>query len=142
MPSATVTCGQCRQFLVLDETLSGSIYPCPRCGNEVQVPGVEKRSIPTVNRTKPTPPEHECNRIVAFLLAFFLGAFGAHKFYLGRTSIGLFYLMLTFFGPLLLFIPNLMVVTISFLESLFYLSCPNDKELTRRYGPSGTAHQI
>jgi predicted RNA-binding Zn-ribbon protein involved in translation (DUF1610 family) len=98
MPSATVTCGQCRQFLVLDETLSGSIYPCPRCGNEVQVPGVEKRSIPTVNRTKPTPPEHECNRIVAFLLAFFLGAFGAHKFYLGRTSIGLFYLMLTFFA--------------------------------------------
>jgi TM2 domain-containing membrane protein YozV len=125
---------------VVDESLCGSIYSCPRCGNGVQVPGVESRSVPTINRTKQIPPEHECNRVVAFLLAFFLGAFGAHKFYLGRTSIGLFYLMLTFFGPLLLFIPNLMVLTVSFFESLFYLACPNDRELTKRYGPSGTGH--
>jgi len=33
------------------------------------------------------------NKLVAILLAFFLGGFGIHKFYLGRTTAGVFYLL-------------------------------------------------
>ncbi len=33
------------------------------------------------------------NRIIAALFAFFLGGFGAHKFYLGQTGWGILYLV-------------------------------------------------
>ncbi len=33
------------------------------------------------------------NKITAALLAFFLGGFGAHKFYLGETTQGILYLL-------------------------------------------------
>ncbi|MDR1600454.1 MAG: TM2 domain-containing protein [Oscillospiraceae bacterium] len=33
-----------------------------------------------------------CNRWVAFALCFFLGAFGAHRFYVGKVGTGLLYL--------------------------------------------------
>lgn len=48
---------------------------CPRCG------------APQAN------VESRKNRIVAFLLALFLGGLGAHKFYLGRTGWGVTYLI-------------------------------------------------
>lgn len=35
-------------------------------------------------------------RIVAALLAFFLGSFGVHKFYLGDTKWGIIYIVATF----------------------------------------------
>lgn len=34
-------------------------------------------------------------KIVAFLLAFFLGGFGVHNFYLGKTGMGIAQLVLT-----------------------------------------------
>lgn len=52
------------------------------------------------------------SRIVAALLAFFLGAFGIHKFYLGQTGWGVVYLLLCW-----TFIPTL----ISLIESVLYL---------------------
>jgi len=33
------------------------------------------------------------NKITAAILAFFLGGFGVHKFYLGRTGAGILYLV-------------------------------------------------
>lgn len=33
-----------------------------------------------------------CDKWVAFLLCFFLGYFGAHKFYEGKTGMGVLYL--------------------------------------------------
>lgn len=35
-------------------------------------------------------------RLISILLAFFLGGFGIHKFYLGRTRAGIIQLLLTF----------------------------------------------
>jgi TM2 domain-containing membrane protein YozV len=46
----------------------------------------------------------------AILLAFFLGSFGAHRFYLGETGMGLLYLIFCW-----TFIPHL----ISFVECFF-----------------------
>lgn len=64
------------------------------------------------------------NRIVAALLAFFLGGFGAHKFYLGRIGWGIIYLLLCW-----TFIPSI----VAFIEFIIYL-CTSDEEFTRKYG--------
>jgi TM2 domain-containing membrane protein YozV len=64
------------------------------------------------------------NRIVAALLAFFLGGFGAHKFYLGRIGWGILYLL--FFWTL---IPGI----IAFVEFIIYL-CTSDEDFARKYG--------
>jgi TM2 domain-containing membrane protein YozV len=39
--------------------------------------------------------EQESKRMIAALLAFFLGAFGVHKFYLGYTKAGVIQLVLS-----------------------------------------------
>lgn len=49
------------------------------------------------------------SKVIALLLAFFLGSFGAHNFYLGRKGIGLTQLILTIVGY------ALVVVLIGFL---------------------------
>ncbi len=58
------------------------------------------------------PLGHEKNRIVAFLLAFFLGGLGFHKFYLGRTGWGILYLI---------FFWTLIPAFVAFIESILYL---------------------
>lgn len=40
-------------------------------------------------------PTHDRNKYVAAVLAFFLGVFGIHRFYLGRTGSGIVMLVLT-----------------------------------------------
>lgn len=66
----------------------------------------------------------EKNRIVAAILAFFLGGFGVHKFYLGRIGWGVLYLV--FFWT---FIPAF----VAFIEFIIYL-CTSDEDFARKYG--------
>lgn len=63
------------------------------------------------------------SRISAALFAFFLGGFGAHKFYLGQTGKGVLYLL--FFWTL---IPSILAF-ISFVRFL----CMSDGEFAQRY---------
>lgn len=63
------------------------------------------------------------NRIVAALLAIFLGTFGIHKFYLGRPIQGIIYLL--FFWT---FLPGL----IGFFEGIIYLLM-SDKSFEGKY---------
>lgn len=64
------------------------------------------------------------SRIAAALLAFFLGGFGVHKFYLGRVGWGIIYLI--FFWT---FIPAI----IAFIEFIIYL-CTSDEDFAKKYG--------
>ena len=64
------------------------------------------------------------NRIVAALLAFFLGGFGAHKFYLGQIGWGVAYLLFCW-----TFIPSI----VALIEFIIYL-CTSDEDFARKYG--------
>lgn len=78
----------------------------------------------------PPPPReivNDRNRIVAALLAFFLGTLGIHRFYLGRTGSGIVMLVLsiTVFG-LLITGPWALIDTIRYLIM-------SDREFAGRY---------
>ena len=60
------------------------------------------------------------DKIVAALLAFFLGGLGIHKFYLGKTTAGVIMLVCGTLG-LLLIIPALVIYLIAFIEFIIYL---------------------
>jgi TM2 domain-containing membrane protein YozV len=55
------------------------------------------------------------NKIAAALLAFFLGSFGVHKFYLGKTGWGLVYLLFcwTFIPGFVAFIESVLLLFMS-----------------------------
>jgi len=65
----------------------------------------EEGEVLVINTTKMK------DKTVAVLLAFFLGGLGVHKFYLGRTMAGLFYLLFfwTFIPSLLAFVDFLIL---------------------------------
>ncbi|KAF1020420.1 MAG: hypothetical protein GAK29_03642 [Acinetobacter bereziniae] len=81
---------------------------CPKCG-------VRQNDV-RVNGTK--------SRVATALLAFFLGGFGVHKFYLGRVGQGFLYLIFCW-----TFIPAIL----AFIEFIIYL-CMSDEAFAAKYG--------
>ncbi|RJG40308.1 TM2 domain-containing protein [Motilimonas pumila] len=71
-------------------------------------------------------------KIAAALFAFFLGAFGAHKFYLGYTKQGVIMLLTFIFGFILLGIPSMVIGVIAFIEFILYL-VKSDEEFEQTY---------
>lgn len=65
-------------------------------------------------------------RIIAILLAFFFGAIGAHKFYLGYTKQGLIMLLVFVVGLILFGIPSFIVAIIALIEMIKYLITSED----------------
>jgi TM2 domain-containing membrane protein YozV len=81
---------------------------CPRCNAALSLAATECSvchstflPVNTISDSYPRAAEAsvDSNRwIIALLLAFFLGGFGAHRFYMGHTSIGIAQLILTALG--------------------------------------------
>ncbi len=71
-------------------------------------------------------------KIAAVLFAFFLGALGAHKFYLGYTKQGVIMLLVFIFGFILLGIPSLLIGIIAFIEFILYI-VKSDEEFEQTY---------
>lgn len=71
-------------------------------------------------------------KLIAGVLAFFLGSLGIHKFYLGYTKQGIIMLLCTFPGVLFFFIPFLIISLIAFIEAVIYLVL-SDEEFSRRH---------
>ncbi|MBN8816738.1 MAG: TM2 domain-containing protein [Sphingomonas sp.] len=72
----------------------------PSVGAQIdfEVEGRQARRIyrqPGTYSATPPAARSDRNKIVAALLAFFLGVFGVHRFYLGRTGSGVVMLVLT-----------------------------------------------
>ena len=63
------------------------------------------------------------NKLIAALLAIFLGGIGIHKFYLGKVGWGIIYFIFSW-----TFIPALL----GLLEGIIYLSM-SDKEFEKKY---------
>lgn len=71
--------------------------------------------------------EGEKSKIVAGILALFLGTLGIHKFYLGCTTSGIIMLVVFIFGFVLLGIPSLVIGIIAFIEALLYFFKSDEK---------------
>jgi len=63
------------------------------------------------------------DKTTSALLAFILGGFGVHKFYLGKTGMGLLYLVFS-----LTYIPAI----VAFIESLVLFSM-TEKDFNKKY---------
>ena len=69
------------------------------------------QSLPTTNK-----------RIIAAALAFFLGCFGAHKFYLGLNKAGIIYLAIGVVGMFFVYPALIVVVGLSLFDIFKYLT--------------------
>lgn len=79
---------------------------CPKCGKQVETIGINNPNIIVNNSSSasaaavsvsqaivtPVHSDTPKNKWVAFFLCLFLGIFGAHKFYEGKTGMGILYL--------------------------------------------------
>lgn len=91
------------------QVIAASAQACPHCGGAQFSSGGQVGSK---------------SKLAAFLFAWFLGAFGGHKFYLGQIGMGILYLL--FFWT---FIPAI----IAFIEGILYLTM-NDEAFAAKYG--------
>lgn len=94
---------------------------CPGCGKALHV---SARSCPACGASFERPLLTSRNKVIAALLAIFLGGFGIHKFYLGQKGWGLVYLL--FFWTV---IPGI----VGFIEGIIYL-CMSDERFAEKYG--------
>lgn len=96
------------------ETIKAEALVCRYCGRELKY-------IPnSMTRSKGT----EKSRVVAAVFAILLGGIGIHKFYLGKTGMGILYLLLCW-----TFIPAL----IGLIEGIIYLTM-SDESFANKYG--------
>jgi TM2 domain-containing membrane protein YozV len=72
------------------------------------------------------------DRTTAALLGIFLGAFGAHKFYLGYQNAAIIHLVVCLAGAVFFFLGPLAISTIGFVEGVIYLS-KSDEEFQQSY---------
>ncbi|MDD4964122.1 MAG: TM2 domain-containing protein [Gallionella sp.] len=89
---------------------------CPKCG-------VRQMRKPLAINLGPVADNGK-NRIAAVLFAFFLGGFGAHKFYLGQIGLGILYLLFCW-----TFIPAI----VALIEFILLLSM-SDETFNQKYG--------
>lgn len=98
---------------------------CSNCGSEINENAVVCVNCGTQVKTLATTAS---KRIAAALFAFFLGGFGVHKFYLGKTGQGILYLLFIWTG-----LPSI----IGIIEGIIYLT-KSDEEFNMEYGNQST----
>lgn len=94
------------------EVIKKAAEICPKCG-------VRQHATPSNISTN----GNKKDKVVAGILGILLGAFGAHKFYLGETGLGILYLC--FFWTA---IPSI----IGLIEGIIYL-VQTDDEFNKKY---------
>lgn len=84
------------------ETIDKECVICPKCGKQVEELKTSNDKNIIINNSAsasasatvavPVMGMHPKNKWIAFLLCFFLGYFGAHKFYEGKFAMGILYI--------------------------------------------------
>jgi len=84
---------------------------CKNCGEKIDA----KAEICPKCGVRQESPQAGKNKVVAGLLAIFLGGLGIHKFYLGKPVQGILYIFLLFFfiSPIIAFIEGIIYLTMS-----------------------------
>jgi TM2 domain-containing membrane protein YozV len=132
LPAEQTNCPFC------DELISARAKKCKHCGETVDVAlrkaeealrasergGNVYMNAAVSNASDGRGYSRTKSKIVAFLLAWFLGGFGGHKFYLNRVGQGLLYLIFCW-----TFIPAI----IAFIEGIVYLTM-NEERFWEKYG--------
>ena len=95
---------------------------CRSCGDQIKKEAEICPHCGVRQQAAPNAIPGDKNRIAAGVLALLLGGFGIHKFYMGQTGKGIFYLL--FFWTL---IPSLL----AFVEGICIL-LENDEKFIRR----------
>ena len=108
-----------------EESSARSIFPIPAASTAPAVAGAQ-----AVDRSpaKKRSRSADRNRLLAALLAFFLGVFGIHRFYLGRKASAVTMLILT-----LTAVGTVVTLPWSLIDFVRYLFM-SDREFERRYG--------
>jgi hypothetical protein len=117
VPATSKFCHSCSS--VLDQRAE----ICTHCGVRQPILDID----PVASKSGRSAPD----KAVAFLLAWFLGLLGVHKFYLGHTGVGVFYLLMNVFLCWTIIVPVVFAI-ICFVEGILYLSC-SDKEFERKF---------
>ncbi|AIT06667.1 hypothetical protein MC45_10115 [Sphingomonas taxi] len=94
-----------------------SVFPMPSARGVATAPPPPASREPVTDR----------NKIVAAVLAFFLGTLGIHRFYLGRTGSGIVMLVMT-----ITVVGMLVTAPWAFIDMIRYLVMP-DREFAARY---------
>jgi TM2 domain-containing membrane protein YozV len=106
--------------IVLQKANAAEKY-CFECGAVIRA---NAEICPKCGVRQPAMNQDEKNKVVAGLLAIFLGGFGIHKFYLGKIGQGILYLIFCW-----TFIP----AVVGFFEGIVYLAT-SDVNFQRKYG--------
>lgn len=101
-PKTTKFCQEC------GASINAKAEICPQCG-------VRQAGTAVAGRK---------DRITAAILAIFLGSFGVHNFYLGRTLLGILHLMFCWF----FFLPTL----VGFIDGIIFLLM-SDEAFNRKF---------
>lgn len=101
---------------------------CTDCGALIRVraeirPKCGVRQLPLTNALGVLAPNGK-SKLAAALFGFFLGSFGAHKFYLGQTGWGILYLVFCWTA-----IPGV----VGIIEAILLLVM-SDEDFNRKYG--------
>jgi hypothetical protein len=105
----------------IEENRALSIFP---------VPPPAPPSLPAASAAAPVAVRSDRNKIVAALLAFFLGPIGVHRFYLGRIGSGVAMLILS-----CTVVGLIVSVPWALIDMIRYLLMP-EREFAARYAPA------
>ena len=101
---------------------------CSKCGAEIQENNTCPQCKTSLNNVGSDLVSGKRNKWIAIILAFFFGAFGIHKFYLGQIGMGIIYLLFCWTG---------ITAIIGIIEAVLYLTM-SDEEFAAKYSKNNT----
>jgi len=108
---------------------------CNKCGKETPDESkfcVNCRARVSNSKSVKSNGKRSKSKLIAGLLAIFLGVIGCHKFYLGYKTQGFIMLIISVGGVFLALVPTVIINVIAFVEGIRYL-IKSDEEFEEIY---------